>query len=545
MSPSMRLACERLEDRNLPAAVMSLWEPAPPLAPEGNAGGYGPTLNSSQAGLPRLTPGPLVVDLNGDGQLDLVSRDLQGRVLVRPGLGQGRFGVAQLLPVQAELLGIWQEQLVGWDGSEMWQWSSEGVQRINALASCDQGGGVIPLSVQGPDWFAQLHLAEQSLELIRGEQRFELRVGPDANGLLWCPMGLLLSNRLGDVWRIDLEEHGPCWGPLLTALPEVHTGDLDCDDLVDVVYRSLVDQEVWVQLKSGRSYSLDTKTRIGNLTLADLDQDSYLDLVVCDEIGGRVLLYRGQGNGQFVPQWQPGHELSIPAPRFVTAAQLTSGPWLDLIVVSTQLDQVHLLWGQQTSQGYGLVAGPSIEVGPRPTAAVVLDWTGNATPDLLVLSSGSNQLLVLPGLPGQGPGMFDTAHAQQIAVGTSPQQLLVGDFTGNGQWDVLTLNAGSGTMSLIPHGAQTAEAVREIATGVAWPYRAAVGDINRDGYIDLMVEDPWHSSLALLRGDARGWSVVNTLVGSCPNTSGFHASLGSSLWEVNFQSLWPAELTPP
>jgi hypothetical protein len=525
-----RLACERLEDRSVPAFLT------------GDAASLTCVIPSPLGGLAStFSPGPLVLDLNRDGRLDLVSRDLQGRVLLRPGLEEGRFGAPQTIGPRAALLASWEGQLLGWDGQTAWQWSPEGATPLNLngwkLALPDAS----PLAIQGPDWTAVLDIDRQTLEVTRGEQRFVLEVGPDANGLIWCPLGLLLSNRLGDVWRIELGEKGPSWGPMLSALPEAQAGDLDADELVDYVYRSLFDQEVWVHLKSGQSYSLDTKTRSGCLTLADLDRDGLLDLIVCDEIGSQLLLYRGQGNGRFAPEWNQGQALSVPTPRFATAVELSQGAGMDVLVVSTQSDQVHLLWSQPATESYGLVLGPSLPAGIRPTAAAVLDWTGDEQPDLLVTSSGSNELVILP---GQGQGRFESSQPRRIAVGANPQQLLVGDFRGQGRADVVTLNTGGNSLTLVPHGGDSTD-VREIVTGVSSPYRALAQDANADGRLDLMVEHLWQNTLVLMRGEALGWTVATMLVGG-PTTSesDFSPSM-SRLWDTPFVSLWPAELVPP
>src|SRR4051794_22527556 len=58
--------------------------------------------------------GPILADLTGDGLDDLVTRDLQGRVLLRRGLPNDRFGVPDLIGPSVESLALGDGRLYGW-----------------------------------------------------------------------------------------------------------------------------------------------------------------------------------------------------------------------------------------------------------------------------------------------------------------------------------------------------------------------------------------------------------------------------------------------
>ena len=50
--------------------------------------------------------GPILADLTGDGLDDLVTRDLQGRVLLRRGLPDDRFGLPDMIGPSVEALSL-------------------------------------------------------------------------------------------------------------------------------------------------------------------------------------------------------------------------------------------------------------------------------------------------------------------------------------------------------------------------------------------------------------------------------------------------------
>ena len=68
---------------------------------------------------------------------------------------------------------------------------------------------------------------------------------------------------------------------------------------------------------------------------------------------------------------------------------------------------------------------------------------GDGLPDLVLANAGSHNTTILLGIPPAGFAGFSQPSQSPIAGGTSPQSAVIGDFTGDGKLDVLTVNAGS------------------------------------------------------------------------------------------------------
>src|SRR5919197_2770496 len=123
-------------------------------------------------------------------------------------------------------------------------------------------------------------------------------------------------------------------------------------------------------------------------------------------------------------------------------------------------------------------------VGTTPTAVAVGDFTVNGDPDLVTANFGDGTVSVLVGGAG---ATFGTAHA--YPAGTQPLSMAVGDFNRNGDPDLAAVNnpSGAGGVSVLlgasgaAFGAPTGYAIGN------HPQSVAAGYFNGDGDLDLAV----------------------------------------------------------
>jgi hypothetical protein len=131
-------------------------------------------------------------------------------------------------------------------------------------------------------------------------------------------------------------------------------------------------------------------------------------------------------------------------------------------------------------------------VGHSPQAIVTGDFNGDGVPDLAIANTQDNTVSVLLGnvnpTTHKGDGTFQAAKT--YAVGTQPVSIAVGNF--DGHVDIVTANAG-GDLSLLPgNGSGTFGTANPISLPIAGglaqtPLSVAVGDLNKDGKLDLVV----------------------------------------------------------
>ena len=169
-----------------------------------------------------------------------------------------------------------------------------------------------------------------------------------------------------------------------------------------VFANQLTDQLLVQTVGGGTTVLGDASTGLitpGAVTLADLNNNGILDLIVANSGSNNVLIYPGLGNGEFGPALNGGHGFFTGTnPVGITVADLTGDGRLDLIIANKGSNDVSILINEQ-GQGDSLTFVP----GPRSRPAwgrsrpPSLTSTGKRVPDLLVADSGSNQVLLLQG----------------------------------------------------------------------------------------------------------------------------------------------------
>ncbi|MBV8267849.1 MAG: VCBS repeat-containing protein, partial [Planctomycetaceae bacterium] len=381
------------------------------------------------------------------------------------------------------------------------------------------GNGILDLAVLGADGV--------SVYLGNGHGGFgeptTYPTGPNPTGLTVADVSgdgipdLLVGNTFGDVLVLQ----GDGKGDFAPSQPvdqqiELAVADLRGNGERDVIFTDQALDRVTVQYGvSGPQSVIGDRSQglmaPGAVTEADLDGDGISDLIVANCCGNDVLIYPGLGNGQF----GPAQAFAVGTdPVGITVADLNGRP--DLVVADEGSNDIAVLLNVPTpGGGFTFTNGPRLQLktptkqGIGPVATTVLTPPGGGPADLLVSNSGSNDVWLLPGVGG---GFFNDQDPTIFPVGRNPGPLFVGNFMGRpGQLDLVTVNAGSNDLTLIPdflHGGQA----QEISSGGTDPVAALAGDFLEDGRTDLLVANNGDGRLALLLGGLDGLNLTESMV---------------------------------
>jgi hypothetical protein len=219
-------------------------------------------------------------------------------------------------------------------------------------------------------------------------------------------------------------------------------------------------------------------------------------------------VFLNQGNGEFAAPLAIATGLT---PVAVTVADLNGDDLPDLAVANAGSNTVSLFFGQGTGSAWTLIAGPQLQVGDDPMDVKARDITGDGLPDLFVADAGSNDVYQLNNLGG---GRFDDAHPLVYAVGQTPVAVWVGHFAGTGEFDLVTVNAGSDDLTLYANIATAGPGAARSSFSLsgAEPDASVMADFQQNGYDDLAVADYGTGTLTFLNGSSSGLVVSGTVL---------------------------------
>src|SRR5271157_2529027 len=195
-----------------------------------------------------------------------------------------------------------------------------------------------------------------------------------------------------------------------------------------------------------------------------------------------------------------------PADQNVALAVLPNGsPTPDFIYADQGLDRVVVQYGSDQT----IVLGDQATGLLSPGAVALADLNGNGIPDLIVANSGSNNVLVYPGL---GNGQFGLAlnGGHGYFVGTNPVGITVAYLTG-ALPDLVVADKGSNQVSILvnqsqPEGAISFNAGPRLNSGGTGPVSTVVGYFTPgSAYQDILVSNSGTNNVALLPGVGGGF----------------------------------------
>jgi hypothetical protein len=225
-----------------------------------------------------------------------------------------------------------------------------------------------------------------------------------------------------------------------------------------------------------------TNSGVIDVTLADVDNDSDLDIISANALSSTTSVFLNDGTGTFVNGANPNVGRS---PRRVITADVDGDGDLDLLTAGADgVVSVRINVG-----GGNFYGGSEVGVGANPLGLTTADVDGDGDLDLLTANNGSNGMGNTVSIRlNDGNGTF--SGSTEVAVGTGPSSVAVADVDGDGDLDLLAANGGrnwtGNTVSVrLNSGSGNFSGSTEVAVGTG-PSYLLTADIDADGDQDLL-----------------------------------------------------------
>lgn len=249
-------------------------------------------------------------------------------------------------------------------------------------------------------------------------------------------------------------------------------------------------------------FPLNIGSRPTDIAVADLNKDGRLDIVTCS-VEDTVTILLSDGRGRFAPA--PGSPVKIAA-HLVAVGDVNNDRNLDLALTHHDSFGVEVLLGAGDGRFAPAPGSPfAAHQGAKPhnhgLALSELNSDGNL--DITTSNQDDNSVSVLL---GNGRGAFTPAAGSPFAVGRSPYPHAIGDVNKDGYLDIATPNVGSNDVTvLLGDGRGGFKPAAGSPYAVASrPYYITIGDINGDNNPDLITTHDDITLITTLLGNGRG-----------------------------------------
>jgi hypothetical protein len=257
------------------------------------------------------------------------------------------------------------------------------------------------------------------------------------------------------------------------------------------------------------AYDQDTIEDIESITMARLDSDDHVDLIVSKPSLDAVSVLLNQGDGSFGAATSfPTNDANTSAfPGRLAAVDVDQDGDLDIatwIRRSSQPDSIVIL----ENDGNGDLEPPRAYLaGESPRGIAAADFDGDGDQDL-VTTVGSSIFVH----KNDGTGDFPS-----IVVGESPAGITSADFNGDGDLDLITVNRDSDDISLLLNDGTGgfADPIAFLVAGTGAgraPSEAVAADLDSDGDMDIATANVDSDNVSVLLNDGMGGFGVSAAV---------------------------------
>ncbi|MFY8001473.1 MAG: FG-GAP-like repeat-containing protein, partial [Candidatus Kapaibacteriota bacterium] len=236
----------------------------------------------------------------------------------------------------------------------------------------------------------------------------------------------------------------------------------------------------------------------------------------------------GTGIGTFPSQFSGSPYGTGTQPTGAAFGRFNADAFLDLVVTNEGSSNLTIFFGDGAG---GFTPNATFATGgSQPRFSVTGDVDNDGDVDIMVQNVGTNNVSIFI---NNGLGVFAPTPLSPFTVGAAPQQAALGDVNGDGFLDIIAANQGAGTVTVLLNNGlgtnYTASPSSPFTVG-AQPYGVAVGDVDNDGDIDIVTSNQSGGAMTVLLNNGSG---TYTPKAGSPFASGVPTSIRVTLGDID------------
>jgi hypothetical protein len=257
-----------------------------------------------------------------------------------------------------------------------------------------------------------------------------------------------------------------------------------------------------------------TVTRTG-FVIGDFDGDTFDDMVVANGDGNlEYFIGRGDGTFKYVQSFTVGTADLTNGATLIEKVDINNDGNLDIVVArSGASDDIAVLYGNGNGSFRAPVSFALASTTTGPQSIVLADLNQDGVKDLIV--GGQDNSAGIQVLIANTDGTFLAAVSYAGAFDST--RLMVGDINNDGLTDLVRLDSSGGAATAyirIGNGDGTLKAEVSYNTGLIAAGDALLGDYTGDGQLDILVAAPGAGTMRMLQGNGDGTFKASVFVAS-------------------------------